>query len=70
MINGKPLRDQKFKGTPWQSLVLEGLPRQLIQDCKRKAREQGSTLKEKIITMMTAWCYAEDNVVFEDEDEF
>lgn len=48
------------KGTPEMTVLLEKIPRQLVEDAKAKCRETTPpiALKWKIVELLKAWTYA------------
>ena len=55
-----PKRSRKVKGSALQSYLWEQVPRQLLQDAKRKAHGQGSSIKAELVRLLRDWTYAED----------
>lgn len=53
-------RDRRVKGTKDISVLLEKVPRRLIEDARAKCKAESPsiTLKGKILNLLTGWTYS------------
>lgn len=58
--NGAKPRDRRVHGTDRMTLIVEQIPRRVVQSAREKARAKGTTLKAVVVDMLEGYGSASD----------